>query len=206
MIKEFDGSFLNEWKGKWSFSTKAKWWSDKALIIFGDARIFEPAPPISPKYLIIFIQRLHKTVLHFHRATSCRLSRTAVQSGVSMKTSYINDVEIYRPILTRAGQEDLVFQIGHDLKYLLSGDLKHGGVIFCAGCVKRQRFHKFSKFMGGYLEGIKDLRFVDIIKIVNLLLSWHERWYHLYTDFRFVTFTHDFWTFNISENVDEQCV
>lgn len=80
-------------------------------IVYGDGRIFEPAPPITP---ITFDHLPSVTgdmsaILRFAGATSNNELSTqySVRGGnFDENLVYINDVEIYRPILTRSGQQE----------------------------------------------------------------------------------------------------
>lgn len=189
-------------------------------IIYGDARIFEPAPPISPR---IFDHLPSPSgditaILRFAGASSNNELSTqyTVRGGnFDENLMYINDVEIYRPILTRAGQQEGLSFPNPDMTeklYFSAGgfEAKYGDKMSSVLDVRYKRPTRFRSVFSASLLGInaeaegvsEDMRFTWMIGIRQksnryLLRSLDTKgdYSTFYTDFQglFTYYLTEFW-------------
>ncbi len=189
-------------------------------IIYGDARIFEPAPPISPR---IFDHLPSPSgditaILRFAGASSNNELSTqyTVRGGnFDENLMYINDVEIYRPILTRAGQQEGLSFPNPDMTeklYFSAGgfEAKYGDKMSSVLDVRYKRPSRFRSVFSASLLGInaeaegvsEDMRFTWMIGIRQksnryLLRSLDTKgdYSTFYTDFQglFTYYLTEFW-------------
>jgi len=188
--------------------------------IYGDARIFEPAPPISPR---IFDHLPSPSgditaILRFAGATSNNELSTqySVRGGnFDENLVYINDIEIYRPILTRSGQQEGLSFPNPDMTeniYFSAGgfEARYGDKMSSVLDVRYKRPTRFRSTFSASLLGVsaeaegvtEDLRFTWMVGIRQksnryLLRSLDTKGDYVtsYTDFQgvFTYYLTEFW-------------